>query len=87
MKYSVKIIRHFYNEGAERTRKQVDESFFKHIDDALTYYNSAIIGERISSELHSHSGSTNYYLNLIARNNGDCITLESVFIHNGEVMQ
>ena len=85
MKYSVKIVRNNYNEKAECTRKQVDESFFDSLDTALASYNSSVIGERVYSELRSVHGSTNYYVSLIVRNGDDCISLESVFIHNGEV--
>lgn len=85
MKYSVKIIRNFYNDKAVCEQKQVTESLFESIDAALIGYNCSIIGERVTSETHSYRGSSNIYVMLIARIDGESIQLESTFIHNGEV--
>jgi hypothetical protein len=85
MKYSVKIIRNFYNDKAVCEQKQVAESFFESIDSALIGYNCSIIGERVTSETHSYTGSSNIHVMLIAHIDGESIQLESTFIHNGEV--
>lgn len=85
MKYSVKIIRNFYNDKAVCEQKQVTESFFESLDTALIGYNCSIIGERVTGEAHSYSGSSNIDVMLIARIDGESIRLESTFIHNGEV--
>lgn len=86
MKYSVKVVRNYYNVKATIEKKQTDERFFSDsLDCALLAYNSNIIGERVSSEMHSVNGSSNIYVSLIARSDGEAIVLESTFIHNGEV--
>lgn len=85
MKYSVKIIRNFYNDKAVCEQKQVTESFFESIDDALIGYNCSIIGERVTGEAHSYTGSSNIDVMLIAHIDGESIRLESTFLHNGEV--
>lgn len=86
MKYSVKVVRNYYNVKATLEQKQTDERFFSDsLDCALLAYNSNIIGERIASEMHSVNGSSNIYVSLIARINGEAVVLESTFIHNGEV--
>lgn len=85
MKYSVKVIRNFYNDKAVCEQKQVTESFFESIDAALIGYNCSIIGERVTSETHSYTGSSNIHVMLIAHIDGESIRLESTFIHNGEV--
>lgn len=86
MKYSVKVVRDYYNTKAIREQKQTDERFFSDsLDCALIAYNSTIIGERITSEMHTINGSSNIYVSLIARNADESIVLESTFIHNGEV--
>lgn len=86
MKYSVKVVRNYYNTKAIREQKQSDERFFSDsLDSALIAYNSTIIGERITSEMHTINGSSNIYVSLIARNADESIVLESTFIHNGEV--
>lgn len=86
MKYSVKVVRNYYNTKAIREQKQSDERFFSDsLDSALIAYNSTIIGERITSEMHSINGSSNIYVSLIVRLDGESIVLESTFIHNGEV--
>lgn len=86
MTYSVKVVRNYYNIKAIRGQKQTDERFFSDsLDCALIAYNSTIIGERITSEMHAINGSSNIYVSLIARNVDESIVLESTFIHNGEV--
>ena len=85
MKYSVKIIRNFYDDRAVCERKEVIEKLFDDLDTALITYNCSIIGERVTGEAHSYSGSSNIYVMLIVRINGESIRLESTFIHNGEV--
>lgn len=86
MKYSVKVVRNYYNTKAIREQKQTDERFFSDsLDSALIAYNSTIIGERISSEMHTVNGSSNIHVSLIARIDNESVVLESTFIHNGEV--
>lgn len=86
MKYSVKVVRNYYNTKAIQEQKQTDERFFSDtLDCALLAYNSSIIGERISSEMHNINGSSNIYVSLIVRINDEPVVLESTFIHNGEV--
>lgn len=86
MKYSVKVVRNYYNTKAIREQKQTDERFFSDsLDSALIAYNSTIIGERITSEMHTINGSSNIYVSLIARIDCESVVLESTFIHNGEV--
>ena len=88
MKYSVKVVRNYYNTKATLEQKQTDECFFSEsLDCALLSYNSNIIGERIASEMHSVNGSSNIYVSLIARIDGEAVVLESTFIHNGEVQK
>lgn len=86
MKYSVKVVRNYYNTKAILEKKQTDERLFSDsLDSALIAYNSTIIGERISSDMHTVNGSSNIYVSLIARIDNETIVLESTFIHNGEV--
>jgi hypothetical protein len=85
MKYSVKVVRNYYNDKAVREQKQTNESFFDSIDVALISYNSTIIGERVAGELHAINGSSNIYVSLIVRLDGESTVLESTFLHNGEV--
>ena len=85
MKYSVKVVRSYYNCYAIRERKQSDEQFFTDLDVALIAYNSTIIGEKVSGKIHSNDGSSNIYVSLIVRIDGEATVLESAFIHNGEV--
>ncbi len=86
MKYSVKVVRNYYNTKAILEQKQTDERFFSDsLDCALLAYNSNIIGERIASEMHNVNGSSNIYVSLIARIDNESVVLESTFIHNGEV--
>ena len=85
MKYSVKVVRNFYNDKAVREQKQTNEVFLNSIDAALSNYNYTIIGERVAGELHAINGSSNIYVSLIVRLDGESTVLESTFIHNGEV--
>lgn len=86
MKYSVKVVRNYYNTKAIREQKQTDERFFSDsLDCALIAYNSTIIGERITSEMHAINGSNDVHVSLIVRLDDESIVLESTFIHNGEV--
>lgn len=88
MKYSVKVVRNYYNTKAIREQKQTDERFFSDsLDSALIAYNSTIIGERITSEMHNIIGSSNIYVSLIVRLDCESTVLESTFIHNGEVQK
>lgn len=84
MKYSVRIIRNFYNDRAVCERKENIEKLFDNLDTALITYNSSIIGERVTGEAHSYIGSSNITVSLILNNYSE-IVLESTFIHNGEV--
>lgn len=86
MRYSVKIVRNYYNTKAILEQKQTDERLFSDsLDCALIAYNSNIIGERIASEMHNVNGSSNIYVSLIGRIDNESVVLESTFIHNGEV--
>lgn len=88
MKYSVKVVRNYYNTEAIREQKQTDERFFSDsLDSAVIAYNSTIIGERITSEVHTINGSSNIFVSIIARSDNESIVLESTFIHNGEVQK
>lgn len=87
MKYSVKTHRNFYNDKAVCEQKLSNELFYESIDTALSSYNYTIIGERITGETHSVNGSSNIYVSLIARIDGEPVVLESTFIHNGEVQK
>lgn len=85
MKYSVKIIRNFYDDKAVCERKEVIEKLFDDLDTAVLDYNCSIIGERVTGEGYSYTGSSNIDVMLIVRIDGSSIRLESTFIHNGEV--
>lgn len=85
MKYSVKIIRNFYDDRAICEQKEFIEKLFDDLDTALITYNCSIIGERVTGEAHSHTGSSNIHIMLIAHIDGESIRLESTFIHDGEV--
>lgn len=88
MKYSVKVVRNYYNTKAIWEQKQTDERFFgDSLDSALIAYNSTIIGERITSDIHSTNGTSSIYVLLIVRLNGESTVLESTFIRNGEVQK
>lgn len=84
MKYSVKIIRNFYDDRAVCERKEVVEKLFDDLDTALITYNCSIIGERVTGEAHLYAGSSNITVSLILNRDSE-IVLESTFIHNGEV--
>lgn len=84
MKYSVKIVRNFYDDRAVCERKENIEKLFDELDTALITYNRSIIGERVTGEAHSYTGSSNITVSLILNNYSE-IVLESTFIHNGEV--
>ena len=86
MKYSVKVVRNFYNDKAVCERKEAIEKLFDNIDTALITYNSSIIGERVTGEAHSYSGSSNIVVSLVFNSYGETV-LESTFIHNGEVQK
>lgn len=85
MKYSVKIIRNFYDDRAMCEQKECIEKFFDDLDTALTTYNCSIIGERVTGKAHSYTGSSNIHVILIAHIDGESIRLENTFIHDGEV--
>ena len=85
MKYSVEVVRSFYNEKAVIEQKQQSEVFFDSIDSAVLNYNCSITGERVTSEAKSHIGSSNIYVSLYAYTDEGMIMLETTFIHNGEV--
>lgn len=86
MRYSVKVVRNYYNTKAIREQKQSDERFYSDsLDAALFAYNSTVITERITSEIYAINGSSSIYVSLIARNVDEPIVLESKFIHNGVV--
>ena len=84
MKYSVKIIRNFYNDKAVCERKEVIEKLFDDLDTALMTYNYSIIGERVTGEAHSYTGSSNIVVSLIFNSHSGTV-LESTSLHNGEV--
>lgn len=84
MKYTVKIIRNFYNHKAVCERKEVIEKLFDDLDTALIAYNCSITGESLTSELHAFNGSSNIYVSLIFNSYRETV-LESTFIHNGVV--
>lgn len=85
MKYSVEVVRIFYNDKAVIEQKQQTEQFFDSLDIALISYNSSIIGERVTGEAHSYRGSSNIDVSLYVYTDEGMIMLESTFIHNGEV--
>ena len=85
MRYSVMIIRCFYNDKATIEKKQTQETFFDTIDSAVLCYRCSITGERVTGELHSSEGSSNIYVKLYARPDDGMTLLESTFLHNGEV--
>lgn len=85
MKYSVEVVRSFYNEKAVIEQKQQNEQYFDSIDTALISYNCSIIGERVTGEAHSYHGSSNIYISLYAYTDEGMIMLETTFLHNGEV--
>lgn len=85
MKYSVEIVRSFYNDKAVIEQKQQSEMFFDSIDSAVSNYNYTIIGERVTGQAKSYSGSSNINVSLYAYTEEGMIMLETTFLHNGEV--
>lgn len=86
MKYSVKIFRHFYNDKAVCEQKEIITKFFEDLDTALISYNYSIIGERVTGQAHSYTGSSSITVMLMAEIDGEVIKLESTFLHDGEVI-
>ena len=85
MKYSVKVVRSFYNDKAVIEQNQQSEVFFDSIDSAVLNYNCSITGERVTGQAKSYTGSSNIYVSLYAYPNKGMIMLETTFLHNGEV--
>lgn len=85
MKYSVEIVRSFYNDKDVIEQKQQSELFFDSIDSAVLNYNSSIIGERVTGQTKSYTGSSNINVSLYAYTEEGMIMLETTFLHNGEV--
>lgn len=85
MKYSVEIVRTFYNDKGDIEQKQQSELFFDSIDSAVLNYNSSIIGERVTGKAKLYTGSSNIDVSLYAYTKEGIIMLETTFIHNGEV--
>lgn len=85
MKYSVEIVRSFYNDKAVIEQKQQSEVFFDSIDSAVLNYNCTIIGERVTGQAKSYTGSSNINVSLYAYTEEGMIMLETTFLHNGEV--
>lgn len=85
MKYSVEIVRTFYNDKAVIEQKQQSELFFDSIDSAVLNYNCSIIGERVTGQAKSYTGSSNINVSLYAYTEDGLIMLETTFLHNGEV--
>lgn len=86
MKYSVKIIRNFYDDKAVCEQKEVIVKLFEDLDTALITYNYSIIGERVTGQAHSYTGSSSITVMLMAEIDGEVVKLESTFLHDGEVM-
>lgn len=85
MKYSVEIVRTFYNDKAVIEQKQQSELFFDSIDSAVLNYNCSITGERVTGQVKSYTGSSSINVSLYAYTNDGLIMLETTFLHNGEV--
>lgn len=85
MKYSVEVVRSFYNDKAVLEQKQKSEVFFDSIDNAVLNYNCSIIGERVTGQAKSYTGSSNITVSLHAYTDKGNIMLETTFLHNGEV--
>lgn len=85
MKYSVEVVRSFYNEKATIEQKQQSEMYFDSIDSAVLSYNCSITAERVTGEAKSYRGSSNIYVSLYAHTDEGIIMLETTFLHNGEV--
>ena len=85
MKYSIEVVRNFYNDKATIEQKQQNEQFFDSIDSAVLNYNCSIIGERVTGKSKSYTGSSNITVSLYAYTDEGIIMLETTFLHNGEV--
>lgn len=85
MKYSVKTVRKYYNDKAVIEQTETKELFYDVIDNALMNYNYTIIGEKVTGELHSYTGSSCIYVTLFCWPNDEKTILETTFLHNGEV--
>lgn len=85
MKYSIKVVRSFYDDKAVIEQKQQNERFFDSISTVALSYETTIIGERVTGEAHSYTGSSNITVSVYAYTDEGLIKLESTFIHNGEV--
>lgn len=85
MKYSVEIVRTFYNDKAVIEQKEQSELFFDSLDSAVLNYNCTIIGERVTGQAKSYTGSSNINVSLYAYTKEGRIMLETTFLHNGEV--
>lgn len=85
MKYSVEVVRSFYNDKAVLDQKQQNVQFFDSIDTAVLNYKCTIVGERVTGEAHSYTGSSNITISLYAYTDEGIIKLETTFLHNGEV--
>ena len=85
MKYSVEVVRSFYDDKAIIQQKQQSEVFFDSIDSAVLNYNCSIVGERVTGQAKSYTGSSNINVSLQAYTDEGIITLETTFLHNGEV--
>ena len=84
MKYSVEIVRSFYNDKDVIEQKQQSELFFDSIDSAVLNYNCSIIGEHVTGQAKSYNGSSNIKVSLYAYTEEGMIILETTFLHNGE---
>lgn len=85
MKYSIEVVRSFYNDKAIIEQKQQYERFFDSINTVALSYETTIIGERVTGEAHSYTGSSDITVSVYAYTDEGLIMLESTFIHNGEV--
>lgn len=85
MRYSVNVVRGFYNCHGTIEKKQTQETFFDNIDSAILCYRCSIAGERVTGEFHSTEGSSNIHVKLYAWPDDGMTLLESTFLHNGEL--
>lgn len=85
MRYSIEVVRSFYNDKAVMEQKQQYERFFDSISTAALSYDTTIIGERVTGEAHSYTGSSNITVSIYAYTEEGMIMLETTFLHNGEV--
>lgn len=84
MRYSVEIVRSFYNVKAVIEQRQQSELFFDSIDSAVLNYNCSIIGERVTGQAKSCNGSSNIDVSLYAYTEEGMIMLETTSLYNGE---